>query len=159
MHSYSFRVAGRPVAKGSKRGFVKGGRVVMVEAARNLTAWQNAVRFVLQDWPHGLLTGPVALAVIFYFPRPKSRKKQIFITTRPDLDKLARAIGDAMTGIVVRDDAQIAIMAQAKVYDEEFAGIEGIIGWDGLDFASVLEALGHRWQIASIGTRSGVRQP
>ena len=38
--------------------------------------------------------------------------------TKPDLDKLERAIGDALTGIVFRDDSQIAWWSVWKVYGE-----------------------------------------
>jgi Holliday junction resolvase RusA-like endonuclease len=47
-----------------------------------------------------------ALFVTFYLPRPKSLPKRVeFPETKPDLDKLARAIGDALkdAGVVAED--------------------------------------------------------
>lgn len=35
---------------------------------------------------------------------------------RPDLDKLARAVGDALTGVCYRDDAQVVNLCAAKYY-------------------------------------------
>ena len=37
---------------------------------------------------------------------------------RPDLDKLVRSAGDAMTGIVYVDDGQIAILSACKEYGD-----------------------------------------
>jgi len=74
------------------------------------------------------LHGPVSVQIQFAFPRPKGhygsgRNATTLRPTapgyhayRPDLDKLIRAIGDALTGIVLRDDAQIAALFVTKVY-------------------------------------------
>ena len=42
---------------------------------------------------------------------------------KPDLDKLARAVGDALTGVAYRDDAQITRWHLQKRYGEQ-AGTE-----------------------------------
>jgi Holliday junction resolvase RusA-like endonuclease len=70
----------------------------------------------------------VKLAVTFSFPRPKSHYRSdgvtlkpsapYYKTSAPDLDKLQRAIGDALTGTVFRDDALVAVWEVRKVYDE-----------------------------------------
>jgi len=36
--------------------------------------------------------------------------------TRPDADKLARAVLDALTGVAYRDDGQVAVLRVSKVY-------------------------------------------
>lgn len=71
---------------------------------------------------------PVTVHVLFHFPRPKSHYgsgKNAGVekagapkhcATKPDLDKLLRAIGDAITGIVIRDDSQIVAIAAVKHY-------------------------------------------
>jgi crossover junction endodeoxyribonuclease RusA len=54
---------------------------------------------------HGV---PVSIALAFYFPKPQSAKKSaIFKTTKPDVDKLLRAVLDALTGIAFEDDSQV----------------------------------------------------
>jgi len=65
------------------------------------------------------LSGPVGLEAIFFMPRPKSRKDEYWHVTTPDLDKLLRAICDALTyaGVVV-DDKVIADISTRKVYGE-----------------------------------------
>jgi Holliday junction resolvase RusA-like endonuclease len=74
--------------------------------------------------------GPVTLRAVFIFPRPKThfgtgrnaeRVKESapgWKTTAPDLDKLVRALGDALTGVVFRDDAQIVDIAVTKIYGQ-----------------------------------------
>ena len=54
----------------------------------------------------------------FYFARPKSLNKSILQkTTRPDVDKLIRAVLDALTGIVYADDSQVTAVSAAKLFD------------------------------------------
>jgi Holliday junction resolvase RusA-like endonuclease len=60
--------------------------------------------------------GPVELVVDFYFDRPKSQKKAIYKTTKPDVDKLARLVADSLTGVVFKDDAQVVQMICRKDY-------------------------------------------
>lgn len=51
---------------------------------------------------------PVRLAIDCYFQKPASvPKKRLFPVVKPDADKLARSIFDALTGIVFVDDAQV----------------------------------------------------
>lgn len=66
-------------------------------------------------WP---LEGPVKLAVSFTLPRPKSAPKwRLWPDKKPDLDKLVRAIGDALTQSgAISDDAQIVLLSADKQY-------------------------------------------
>lgn len=51
---------------------------------------------------------PVRMNLDFYFARPNSLPKRVTEkTTKPDVDKLLRAVFDALRGIVYRDDAQV----------------------------------------------------
>jgi Holliday junction resolvase RusA-like endonuclease len=67
--------------------------------------------------------GPVFLDVVFYFERPKSmpkwRRAHHEKINGPDLDKLLRAIGDALTDAgVYDDDRQITAVRASKMYDD-----------------------------------------
>lgn len=59
------------------------------------------------------LEGPIRLDCIFVFPRPKAMlwKKRpmprVPHTTKPDTDNITKAVKDALTGIVWRDDSQV----------------------------------------------------
>lgn len=77
-----------------------------------------------------LAAGPLKIIVAFYFPRPKSHYRTgkhagelkdtapTYCATKPDLDKLQRAIGDALTGVLIRDDSQIVKWDATKLYGE-----------------------------------------
>lgn len=74
------------------------------------------------------LAGAIHLDAVFTFPRPKAHYRTgrhagelrpsapLVHSSRPDLDKLLRAVGDALTGIVWRDDSQVASIVASKVY-------------------------------------------
>lgn len=64
----------------------------------------------------------LALDVTFYLPRPPSLPKRIIYPMRkPDLDKLTRAIGDSLKGIVYDEDSRIVDLNTRK----RFAAGEG----------------------------------
>lgn len=72
--------------------------------------WVNDEYFRdLTDAPLPEFSCAVLVDVTFVLPRPKALKKDPPPphTKKPDSDKLFRAIGDAMTGIVYCDDAQV----------------------------------------------------
>src|SRR5579859_1867130 len=102
------RVAGLPAAQGSKR-HVGGGR--MIEMSKAVGPWREAVRAETQRAMASTppLAGPVMVRISFWLPKPKSApKSRIYPATRPDLDKLARAVLDGLTaGGAWGDDGQV----------------------------------------------------
>jgi Holliday junction resolvase RusA-like endonuclease len=127
-----FEVVGTPVQQGSKR-HVGGGR--MIEAANGHREWRHAVateaRRVAGSLPDTPLDGPLCLSVRFRFPMPSSRPKRrlrigiAWKTTAPDLDKLVRAVGDALTDSgLIRDDARIGMVIASKVETTDWSGAE-----------------------------------
>lgn len=122
-----FFAAGRPAAQGSKR-HVGGGR--LIESSRQVGPWREIVRQAAVEAMAGRppIEGPVYLVQVFALPRPKShygtgrnsgqvkRGAPHRPPVRPDLDKLARAVGDALTGVCYRDDAQVVNLCAAKYY-------------------------------------------
>ena len=128
-----FTVFGKPETAGSKRGFIvrsKSGKqhVAIVDDNKNTKPWQAQVRFCAkQAWPSPTLAlGPVFLRCTFYFARfkthygtgrnagklrPSAPKDH---TQRPDSLKLMRAIEDALTGVLYKDDCQIVDEAHGK---------------------------------------------
>ena len=122
-----FFVPGRVAPQGSKRyvggNKASGGR--FIEASKYLPAWRKAVTTVAHDyitqWDQKPLTGPVELSVWFYLERPKSisRTKRLMPIVPPDVDKLVRAICDALTDADVwDDDAQVIVLHAHKLYDD-----------------------------------------
>jgi crossover junction endodeoxyribonuclease RusA len=130
MTGVSFTVRGVPAPQGSKRALVHrstGRAVVMESAGPALKDWRldvlTAARGVMagpgvgRDRPP--LEGPLLVSVAFTLPRPKSAaKSRTHPDRRPDLDKLLRALLDALTGIVFADDAQVVLVEAGKFYPD-----------------------------------------
>lgn len=121
----TFDVAGLPVPQGSLRSFVRGGHAVTTHAnGRNLDAWRIAVATEARAAATALLEGAVAVEVIFLLPRPAGHtgarglraSAPPYPSGRPDLDKLARSVLDALTGTVIGDDGQVTDLVVRKRY-------------------------------------------
>lgn len=119
-----FFVKGIPQTKGSARAFLpkKGGRypVVTNDNPKN-KKWARSVKIAAQNAmkrdESGLLVGPIKLYCTFFTPQPKRVKSGLELsTTRPDLDKMVRSVGDALEGVCYKQDAQIAGIVATKFY-------------------------------------------
>lgn len=108
-------IPGIPRPQGSKNAYKRGSRVVMVEANKHLPEWRQAVYEALMA-SGKQFDGAVTVMATFYIPRPKTNKR-LYATTKPDVDKLQRAIGDCLTkaGTIV-DDSYIVTWNAAKAY-------------------------------------------
>lgn len=119
-----FTVIGTPATAGSKKPFIykskKDGkyRASMAPDNKRQKPWMSLVSMTAAEVHNRpVLTCPLVLAIDFYFVRPKSHfradgwllKKGAprYHVKKPDLCKLIRAVEDALTGIVWRDDSQI----------------------------------------------------
>ena len=90
------------------------------EANPKLKPWRDAVAIVARRAWLGRppLDEPVAVDVHFVMPKPR-RPKFDRPATKPDADKLQRAIGDALeTAGVVANDSRIVMWRVVKVYAE-----------------------------------------
>jgi Holliday junction resolvase RusA-like endonuclease len=73
---------------------------------------------------HKPMEGPLRLHVIAVFPKPASWSKKkaaeiVWHTGKPDGDNILKACGDALNGIVWRDDSQVAHASIIKAYSED----------------------------------------
>ena len=118
MTGYSFFVRGVPATKGSKSLMqTKSGRYIMVEAGANkLKKWMRAISSEARCVFEEPMEGAIHLVCRFYFERPKSVKKRKLPHVRPDLDKLLRAVNDALQGIAFKDDGQVTTIISHKYY-------------------------------------------
>lgn len=119
-------VIGTPIPQGSKVRTRWG----MREDNPGTKPWRAAVAAeAAAVWAGRPLTpDPVAVTATFVFPRPQAHfgtgrnadrlkaSAPLWHKTKPDGDKLARAVGDALTGVILRDDSQIVEWAIRKVY-------------------------------------------
>ncbi len=135
-----YDMVGKPV--------MKDGRVITVVRNVNsdLRNWRNQVAAaVLDEYQQHtsdtdsdeppLMQGPVGLRIVFLRPRPKGHygtgrnagklkaSAPEWPTARPDTLKLARAVEDALTGVIWQDDSQVVAHDLAKRWGERFSTI------------------------------------
>lgn len=128
-----FRVKGLPAPQGSKRAFVRNGRASLVEmAGASLKAWRQDVTVAAigamraNDWY--TLDAPVEVHIGFALARPKSRPHDDWHAVRPDIDKLCRAVLDALTTAKVwEDDSRVADLKAWKRYADPAEGPGALI--------------------------------
>ncbi len=124
-------VYGSAQPAGSKRAFVVNGRAHVTDDAKGSRPWkQRVAQAAGESYGGELLSGPLSVEMTFYQPRPKGhygtgRNAEMVKasaparpTTRPDVLKLARAVEDALSGVVYRDDSQIVDEHLHKRYGE-----------------------------------------
>ena len=116
---YGFLAYGRAVPQGSLGSVYskQAGRHVVRGQSSQLLAWRGQLADACAKAMKGapLLAGPVALVAVFFSPKPKSwPKRRTQPDTKPDWDKLARAVGDALEGVAYRNDSQIVAAVVCK---------------------------------------------
>lgn len=136
MNHVRFFVPGLALPQGSAKAFVVKGKARITSTTKGLAGWRERIALAA----HGAGVpyreeGAVEVGVSFRFPRPKSHYrgngpdgKPILRescaerphVSRPDLDKLVRAVLDGLTGIAYRDDSQVTVLAASKLYAPEF---------------------------------------
>ena len=120
MREIRFTAFGRPLPQGSKNAFKTGNRVVLVEASKGLKPWRSVVALAAKEvmldvQDMSLIEGAVSVELLFQFVPGKTVKRK-HMTTKPDADKLSRAILDSLTGVVWKDDSQVVDLRARKVY-------------------------------------------
>lgn len=142
-----FFVPGLPRPQGSMKPMMaRGGRGrIYMKQSPHLYEWREKVQVEAQrvmatrvaeageEFP---ITGPVMLEVAFYFDRPKSHPKiqperdRGIKSNGADLDKLVRAIGDALTNSgIFEDDRQVASLVARKRYVGPPSGVDEQGAW------------------------------
>lgn len=113
----TFFTPGIPAPQGSKSGFYRGGRVVLVESSKKVKPWREAVARVAREHCTEIIDGPVTVSVDFILPRPKSLPKRVKQhVKKPDTDKLIRSTLDALSGIAYVDDNRVNAIHATKKY-------------------------------------------
>ena len=117
----AFFVPGQPVAKGRPRAFkMKNGNIGAYSPGKTVE-YEDAVRLQARKvMPEQIYDCPLRVHIQFYMTRPASKpKKAVRPTTKPDIDNLAKAITDAMNGLIYADDSRICEMVLAKYYEPD----------------------------------------
>jgi crossover junction endodeoxyribonuclease RusA len=130
----AFVVSGRPVPQGGLTRSPSGG--LYHSGGPRLRRWRAAIGLAARDAAGGqpVITGPVVVVGRFVLARPANHYlpangrrpvRQLRLDApkypagMPDVDKLARALLDALTGVVFRDDAQVASLMAVKLYETD----------------------------------------
>lgn len=132
-----FWVGGKPVAQGSMIArTVKGTTFVVPHNDGELKRWRRAIALVARGvWQAGpydgrVLESAVRLRLQFAVLPPASDPHRPHPITRSsgDLDKLCRALLDALTGVVYRDDSQVVSLTASKIHRAEGPGVFVAVG-------------------------------
>lgn len=142
---FQFVVLGRAQQRGSKQaslipkrggGFIEKNGLPMV-VARDMNAksktWMQEVKWAAISalGQIELITSPIELTARFYFCRPQSHfgsgknagvlkaSAPSIHAQSPDLDKLTRALGDSLTGVLIHDDKLIARIISERLWTIE----------------------------------------
>jgi crossover junction endodeoxyribonuclease RusA len=120
-----FYVPGKPAPQGSKRHV---GRGILIESSKAVGPWRERVAIAAANAVAGAgapmfaAGAPLRVAIDFVMPRPASTPKRITppAVKRPDVDKLARAVLDAITDVLIHDDSAVVSLIATK----RLAGID-----------------------------------
>jgi Holliday junction resolvase RusA-like endonuclease len=127
MDPVTFRVYGFPVPQARPRAAFKDGQIRVYDPA-NSRDWKRTVhseasRVVAERSARFPMKGPLSVSLVFHMFRPKTHAKTLHHQTAPDVDNLAKAALDAMTGCLFLDDKQIVSLTVTKGYGEQ-PGVE-----------------------------------
>lgn len=138
-------IPGTPVQQGSKKHV---GHGVMVESnEKTLKAWRaDAIQCIRQAMGSRKFMGAVAINAAFCFARPAGHygtgknaatlkaSAPHFKASKPDIDKLERALLDALTQAgAYMDDARVVSVTKAKFYAERPGVDLTLVALDAID--------------------------
>lgn len=133
----AFTIPGVPVAQPRQRHALIAGHIRNYTPTRDpVNVWKAATQHAAAAAYDGpLLDGPLSLDVTCIFPRPASRTwktkpmLQVPRTGKPDVDNLYKALADALTGVLFKDDAQItdAVIRKREAAGDEQARTEVVV--------------------------------
>lgn len=123
----TIKVPGIPVGKGRPRMSVRGGHPRAYTPEKTVR-YENLVRTTfMNDYPDAVpLDVPVRVDIYAQFPIPKSwsKKKKAsavdgFVSKKPDIDNIVKAVFDGLNGVAWTDDSLVAVLEASKRYTEQ----------------------------------------
>lgn len=147
MSSIAIFLAGPPATKGSVKFFqARSGRVGLRNDNERTASWSKSLAWLARakiNQQHGHPTyAPFEVMVRVTLERPnghftRGRKRVLrddapwTVTKRPDVDKVLRAVLDALTGVMWHDDSMVVRAEIAKRWAEpgEEAGTHVEVSW------------------------------
>ena len=132
MTQVEFIVYGNPKTAGSKRAFINPHtkKIAVVDSCKQGKDWRLDIKnTAIHHSSDDPCLCPVRVELLFMLPRPKyhyradgslkEKYKRIRHTKKPDIDKLSRAVLDALTGVIWKDDSQVYIKTAEKTYSSK----------------------------------------
>jgi Holliday junction resolvase RusA-like endonuclease len=98
---------------------------VMIESCKAVKPWRLLVAHAAIAARVPMLRGPVRLSLVFLFTRPAGHYRRdgslkpsapVYHAVKPDGSKLQRSTEDALSGLVIEDDARIV----GTVWDKRY---------------------------------------
>lgn len=113
MTALTFTVPGHAAPQGSKRHIGNG---QMIESSREVGPWRERVALAARAATTQMFTGAVVVRIDFVLRRPLSTPKRSTppAIKKPDVDKLARAVLDALTDVLLDDDSRVVELRTRK---------------------------------------------
>lgn len=115
-------VIGEPKPQGSKRAMTNKttGQAFMIEDNPGVRAWRRDVKAAAKAvmGHRRPIAGPCTVDLTFRLTRPRTIQDRAYPCVPPDLDKLVRAVFDAITKVAFYDDALVAGLVARKLYAE-----------------------------------------
>jgi crossover junction endodeoxyribonuclease RusA len=113
-------VTGHPAPQGSKKSL--GAGRPLIESSKYVKPWREDIRqAVIKDYSGPVLDEALTVELQFFMPRPGSTPKSYtpYAVKRPDIDKLVRAVLDAISSAGVwADDARVVELYATKALAE-----------------------------------------
>ena len=133
----AFRVRGKPATAGSKRAFHHKvtGKIIVIDMSKRAKPWRAAVKsaaLLALDGAEMSRGKPLRVEIEFVISRPKSHyrtgkyshimrdKSPVWHLQPPDVDKMSRALMDAMTGVVYKDDCLVVQKLVTKLWTTHY---------------------------------------
>lgn len=133
------KIPARALPKGSTHSFAhrKSGKIITKQVgAKKLYAYQSLIAYHAAKSGMIISDGPIIIESFFYFKRPKSHfvngkrgnrlkmSAPTYHMQTPDVDKLVRAVLDALTDRAYKDDKQVINIVGDKFWSDGLDRVE-----------------------------------
>lgn len=112
-------IPGAPTPQGSHKAYIVGGFAKVTDDNPKTRPWRADIHAAVREITGTTIvfpTEPVALSMVFVMPRRVAEPKRSTPahTRKPDVDKLARAVLDALAGLIYTHDQQVTDLRARK---------------------------------------------
>lgn len=144
-----FYAPGKVETKGSARGFVVNGRAVITNDNPRAKAWAKVIAGEARKAMLGRapIEGASSVRLDFYIDRPTGHygtgrnagkvkaSAPVWPAVKPDVDKIARCALDALTSVVIADDARVVSLKARKLYADHARPAGVVVQVEALEYA------------------------